>query len=132
MSSPPILDHKDPDAPSVFAPVALLREARRQKKLSVVDVPPICILDPDGEYGGVRPAHLVEHHGLELEQFAFWAFPLKGYGMRACPTSSPGRTPCTQARCDSAIDGHFHKSGDLRLRPNAGRRQAFCKNLQNA
>jgi len=45
----PILDHKDPDAPSVFAPRALLREARRQKGLPAVDVPPVCILDPDGD-----------------------------------------------------------------------------------
>jgi uridine phosphorylase len=45
----PILDHKDPDAPSVFAPQALLREARRQKGLPAVDVPPVCILDPDGD-----------------------------------------------------------------------------------
>jgi uridine phosphorylase len=49
MPSPPILDHKDPDAPSVFAPAALLREARRQKGLAVADVPPVCILDPDGD-----------------------------------------------------------------------------------
>src|SRR5262245_50025590 len=49
MSSPPILDHKDPDAPSVFAPAALLREARRQKGLPVADVPPVCVLDPDGD-----------------------------------------------------------------------------------
>jgi uridine phosphorylase len=49
MSSPPILDHKDPDAPSVFAPAALLREARRQKGLAAADVPPVCILDPDGD-----------------------------------------------------------------------------------
>jgi uridine phosphorylase len=45
----PILDHKDPDAPSVFAPAALLREARRQKGLAAVEVPPVCILDPDGD-----------------------------------------------------------------------------------
>ena len=49
MSSPPILDNKDPDAPSVFEPAALLREARRQKDLTVADVPPVCILDPDGD-----------------------------------------------------------------------------------
>ena len=48
-SSPPILDHKDADAPSVFAPAALLREARRQKGLAAADVPAICILDPDGD-----------------------------------------------------------------------------------
>ncbi len=49
MSSAPILDHKDPDAPSVFAPAVLLREARRQKGLAAADVPPVCLLDPDGD-----------------------------------------------------------------------------------
>jgi len=46
---PSILDQKDTDAPSVFLPIALLREARRQKGLAAVDVPAICILDPDGD-----------------------------------------------------------------------------------
>jgi uridine phosphorylase len=46
---PPILDNKDPSSPSVFTPAALLREARRQKDLAAVDVPPFCILDPDGD-----------------------------------------------------------------------------------
>src|SRR5437868_9416170 len=46
---PSILEHKDTAAPSVFQPAALLREARRQKKLPAVDVPAICILDPDGD-----------------------------------------------------------------------------------
>ena len=45
----PILDNKDPAAPSVFRPAALLREARRQKGLATIDVPAICILDPDGD-----------------------------------------------------------------------------------
>ena len=49
MSSAPILDNKDPDASSVFEPAALLREARRQKELSLADVPALCILDPDGD-----------------------------------------------------------------------------------
>lgn len=49
MPSPPILENKDPDSPSVFEPTALLREARRQKGLVAADVPPICILDPDGD-----------------------------------------------------------------------------------
>jgi hypothetical protein len=44
-----ILDNKEPSAPSVFRPEALLREARRQKALAAVDVPAICILDPDGD-----------------------------------------------------------------------------------
>ena len=46
---PSILDKKNTSAPSVFEPAALLREARRQKGLSAVDVPPVCILDPDGD-----------------------------------------------------------------------------------
>jgi uridine phosphorylase len=46
---PSILDKKDTIAPSVFRPAALLREARRQKGLTTVDVPAVCILDPDGD-----------------------------------------------------------------------------------
>ncbi|MEW6453564.1 MAG: nucleoside phosphorylase [Pseudomonadota bacterium] len=45
----PLLDNKNPSSPSVFRPAALLREARRQKGLPTVDVPPLCILDPDGD-----------------------------------------------------------------------------------
>ena len=44
-----ILEKKNTSAPSVFLPAALLREARRQKGLATVDVPPVCILDPDGD-----------------------------------------------------------------------------------
>ena len=46
---PPLLDNKNPRAPSVFQPAALLREARRQKSLAVAQVPPVCVLDPDGD-----------------------------------------------------------------------------------
>jgi uridine phosphorylase len=46
---PPLLDNKDPSSPSVFRPAALLREARRQKGLTDVEVPAVCILDPDGD-----------------------------------------------------------------------------------
>lgn len=45
----PLSGNKNYRAPSVFAPGALLREARRQKGLKTVTVPPICILDPDGD-----------------------------------------------------------------------------------
>lgn len=46
---PPLLDNKNPSSPSVFRPTALLREARRQKGIPAVNVPAICILDPDGD-----------------------------------------------------------------------------------
>jgi uridine phosphorylase len=49
MSLPPILDNKNPASLSVFAPAALLREARRQKGLAELQVPSVCILDPDGD-----------------------------------------------------------------------------------
>jgi len=49
MVIPPILDNKHTSMPSVFAPTALLREARRQKGLNTMAVPPVCILDPDGD-----------------------------------------------------------------------------------
>lgn len=41
--------------PAVFTPENLLREARRQKSISVGEVPRVCILDPDGD--------IVEHLG---------------------------------------------------------------------
>ena len=45
----PLPENKNPSSPSVFLPTALLREARRQKRLATVDVPAVCILDPDGD-----------------------------------------------------------------------------------
>lgn len=44
-----ILDNRNTLAPSVFQPSALLREARRQKGIETIDVPSVCILDPDGD-----------------------------------------------------------------------------------
>jgi uridine phosphorylase len=48
-AKPPILDNKHPFSHSVFKPAALLREARRQKRLAAVEVPEVCVLDPDGD-----------------------------------------------------------------------------------
>jgi uridine phosphorylase len=45
----PLSDNKNPSSPSVFLPAALLREARRQKRLTTADVPEVCVLDPDGD-----------------------------------------------------------------------------------
>jgi uridine phosphorylase len=47
--TPPILGHKAYSAPSVFTAENLLREARRQKNMPEGPVPPICVLDPDGD-----------------------------------------------------------------------------------
>ena len=63
----PLLTHKDYAAPSVFTVENLLREARRQKGLPLGQVPPICVLDPDGD--------LVEHlHATDRAyRHATWA-----------------------------------------------------------
>jgi uridine phosphorylase len=46
---PPILDEKHYSEASAFTPQNLLREARRQKAIAEVNVPPVCVLDPDGD-----------------------------------------------------------------------------------
>jgi uridine phosphorylase len=74
--TPPILDNKHASMPSAFAPEALLREARRQKGLASVAVPPVCILDPDGDLvrqlrrtGAAKPfPHWACYH-TELDTF---------------------------------------------------------------
>ncbi len=45
MSIPP----KNYEEPSVFTPINLLREARRQKSIPEGTIPKVCILDPDGD-----------------------------------------------------------------------------------
>ena len=57
-----ILEHKQYDAPSVFVPEHLLREARRQKATLPGPVPSICVLDPDGDI--VR--HMIARHQARL------------------------------------------------------------------
>jgi len=46
---PPILAQKHYAQPSAFTPENLLREARRQKRITASHVPEICVLDPDGD-----------------------------------------------------------------------------------
>lgn len=72
----PILADKHPDAPSVFKPDALLREARRQRSLPPGDVPAVCLLDPDGDLarrlrrdGRSRPCPAWACYHTELDRF---------------------------------------------------------------
>jgi uridine phosphorylase len=48
-TSSPLLEHKAPGEASVFQPMSLIREARRQKGLPSAQVPTVCVLDPDGD-----------------------------------------------------------------------------------
>ena len=45
----PLMAHKDTDAPSLFQPETLVREAQRQRALPSIKVPRVCVLDPDGD-----------------------------------------------------------------------------------
>jgi uridine phosphorylase len=93
LPSPPILDHKHHGAPSVFEPVALLREARRQKNLATADIPPLCVLDPDGDIlrrlkqsGAARRVETWPCYHTEL-----YSFPMAGRtcGIIACAVGAP-------------------------------------------
>ena len=88
-----IIDNKNHRSPSVFAPAALLREARRQKGLNATDVPAICILDPDGDMarrlrrdGVSRPFKDWPCYHTDLD-----AFPLAGQtaGIVGCAVGAP-------------------------------------------
>ena len=75
-AKPSILDNKNPMSPSVFQPAALLREARRQKGLAAVDVPHVCILEPDGDIvrrlrntGQARPFEGWPCYHTQLDKF---------------------------------------------------------------
>lgn len=61
--SPPLLQNKAHDEPSVFAPENLLREARRQNEVEHGPVPDVCLLDPDGDIvDRLRAADRAEPH----------------------------------------------------------------------
>ena len=64
---PPLLRDKKYNHKSVFDPESLLREARRQKNVQEGEVPPVCILDPDGDIVD----HLIATGRAEVNPF--WA-----------------------------------------------------------
>jgi uridine phosphorylase len=86
--TPPILSRKHYEASSAFTPESLLREARRQKGLSTVAVPKICILDPDGDI--VRhlraTGRATRHAGWACYHTDLYAFHHEGceYGIVGC------------------------------------------------
>lgn len=77
---PPILANKQPDAPSVFTPESLLREARRQKGAGAVSAPRLCLLDPDGDIVRAMRAEgrARRHEGWVCYHSEMWVFELGG------------------------------------------------------
>lgn len=90
---PTLLDNKNLSSPSVFAPAALLREARRQKGLAAVDVPSVCILDPDGDIvRRLRSAGRAQpFEGWPCYHTALDTFTLAGHalGIVGCAVGAP-------------------------------------------
>jgi uridine phosphorylase len=89
----PILDNKDHKASSVFEPSALLREARRQKRLPLESVPSVCVLDPDGDIvrGLKRAGTIHAVAGWPCYHTELYAFELAGHtiGIVGCAVGAP-------------------------------------------
>lgn len=90
---PPLLDNKNPSAKSVFAPAALLREARRQKGLTAANIPSTCVLDPDGDIarrlkasGDAHIANKWPCYHTELYTFTLGGKPV---GIIGCAVGAP-------------------------------------------
>ena len=62
-SDSPLFRNKHFGCPAVFNPENLLRETRRQKSLPTGTVPPLCVLDPDGDI----VAHLLRNKQAERD-----------------------------------------------------------------
>lgn len=90
---PPILATKHYDAPSVFTPEALLREAQRQKSGTLEPVPDICLLDPDGDIvRRLKSENRATLHGgwvcYHTELFTFTEDGVK-FGIVGCVVGAP-------------------------------------------
>jgi len=90
---PPLLDNKNPSSPSVFRPAALLRVARRQKGIPTVNVPAVCILDPDGDIvrrlrkeGRSKPFEGWPCYHTQLDVFELAGQPV---GIGGCAVGAP-------------------------------------------
>lgn len=77
---PPLSVAKDYRAPSLFQPVNLLREARRQRALPDIPVPLVCLLDPDGDIVRylVASGEGKKHPGWACYHTEMWTVDLEG------------------------------------------------------
>lgn len=84
---------RDHDAPSVFTAANLLREARRQRRLPELPVPPVCLLDPDGDVvRHLRATGAAERHpGWACYHSELWVTRYGGreIGIVPCAVGAP-------------------------------------------
>ena len=80
MTDDPLLGAKDYAESSVFRPENLLREARRQRGLPNIPVPPVCLLDPDGDIVShlESTGRAARHPGWACYHTTLWTFDLNG------------------------------------------------------
>jgi uridine phosphorylase len=73
--------------PSVFQPENLLREARRQRSIPDCEVPPVCILDPDGDLADylLRSGRAVKNGCWACYHSSLYSFELDGVKMGIVP-----------------------------------------------
>ncbi|MEV6137547.1 nucleoside phosphorylase [Nocardia sp. NPDC051990] len=83
----PLIAGKDYAAESVFRPENLLREARRQRGIADISVPPVCLLDPDGDIVRylARTGRGQRHPGWACYHTEMWTTYLPG-----ASTAGPG------------------------------------------
>lgn len=93
MSMPVIVRNKAPGAASVFQPDNLLREARRQRGIANGPIPPLCILDPDGDLvrhlRATGAAHLSSHWACYHSELFEFEVSGKRIGIVGCAVGAP-------------------------------------------
>jgi len=84
----PLMARDDHGSPSVFRPENMLREARRQKGLTLGRVAPVCVLDPDGDVvrhvRDARAARLCRHWACYHTEMWEWEEDGQPIGIVGC------------------------------------------------
>jgi uridine phosphorylase len=86
---PPILANKDYDADSVFTVENMLREARRQKRIAAGHIPPVCVLDPDGDLAQylIASGRVTLHPHWACYHTRMYAFEHEGIALGIVPNA---------------------------------------------
>jgi uridine phosphorylase len=97
----PLASGKEYAQDSVFRPENLLREARRQRNLPGMAVPPVCLLDPDGDVVRhlARPGNGRRHPGWACYHTDMWVAEV--------PSRNASRVPLEIGVVGNAVGASF-------------------------